>query len=71
MKKKITMRIKKCKRCLKDSTIKEFKIVKDIICYYCDEWDQKIKFYSHTNEEVKNNLESLKSQIQSSKITGS
>lgn len=71
MKKKITMSIIKCKRCLMDSTIKEFKIVKDNICNYCDEWDQKIKFYSYTNEEVKNNLESLKSQIQSSKINGS
>ena len=49
-----------CKKCLMNSQINEFKLIKDGICNFCFEWEEnKRKYTDFTEEKVKFKLSSI------------
>lgn len=53
-----------CKNCLMNSSISEFKIVKNGVCNFCFEWQRrKDKYINFTKDEINLNLDKIKNLI--------
>ena len=53
-----------CKKCVMNDTVKEFKINKEGICNFCEDWEIKKNFFlNFSQSQVDQNLRNIKNKL--------